>query len=210
MEVVIITNGQIDNLSLYKPLMQNKYIICADGAARYLAALNIKPNLLVGDLDSISKEDLLWMKTQQVACEKFPSRKDETDTELAVEYALKLKAQSITMIGALGSRQDHSLANVMLLYKILKQGANGKIINTNNEITITDNRLDIEGKVGETISLLPLTEKVSGITLTGLEYPLENADITMGSTLGISNVFAKEKATVSLKEGVLLIIKSKD
>ncbi|AOY77364.1 thiamine diphosphokinase [Clostridium formicaceticum] len=210
MEIVIVANGDINCLRYIEGTISNKYIICADGAARYLRRIKVVPNLLVGDFDSIHPEDLGWMQQQGVECRKFPSRKDQTDTELAVAYAFELKPKSITIIGALGSRQDHSLANVMLLWKILQEGIEGKIIDEKNYITITNSKLDIEGKVGETISIIPLTNSVKGVTLKGLEYPLKDRDIALGSTLGISNVFAEKKAVISVKTGVLLVIKSRE
>lgn len=210
MEIAIITNGNIHNLELMKRMIQDKYIICADGAAKYLVQSSIAPHLLVGDFDSIDSSHLLWMKNQGVTLEKFPTKKDATDTELAVEYAIKMKPKSITIIGALGSRQDHSIANVMLLNKILQHKIQGKIIDENNEITITDSVLEVEGELGETISIIPLSNTVKGVTLKGLEYPLVNRDIPMGSTLGISNVFSSKMATIAVVEGTLLIIKSKE
>lgn len=212
MEVVIIANGDIKDLRYIKEIIQNKYIICADGAAKYLRQLNIIPNLLVGDFDSINSNDLSWMKEKGVSYEKFPSRKDQTDTELALEYAFKIspKPKCIIIIGALGSRQDHSLANIMLLYNILQQGIEGKIINEDNEIMITKSHVSVKGKIGELLSIIPLSPIAKGVTLEGLEYPLKNRDIPMGSTLGISNVFAENYAHIFIKEGVLLIIKSKE
>ncbi|SNR90680.1 thiamine diphosphokinase [Anaerovirgula multivorans] len=210
MEIAIITNGNIHNLELMKRMIQDKYIICADGAAKYLVQSSIVPHLLVGDFDSIDSSHLLWMKDQGVNWEKFPTKKDATDTELAVEYAIKMKPKSITIIGALGSRQDHSIANVMLLNKILQHKIQGKIIDENNEITITDSVLEVEGELGETISIIPLSNTVKGVTLKGLEYPLVNRDIPMGSTLGISNVFSSKIATIAVVEGTLMIIKSKE
>ncbi|AKL95528.1 thiamine pyrophosphokinase ThiN [Clostridium aceticum] len=210
MEIVIIANGNIDNLAYIENIIKNKYLICADGAAKYLRKINVVPNLLVGDFDSIDSEDLLWMKENKVQYEKFPSRKDQTDTELALEYAFQLNPKSITMIGALGSRQDHSIGNIMLLWRILQQGVEGKIVDENSYITITNSRIYVQGEIGEHISIIPLTNPVKGVTLEGLEYPLKDRDIDQGSTLGISNVFIQKEAVISLKEGVLLVIKSKE
>lgn len=210
MEIAIVTNGEIKNLELLKRVIQDKYIICADGAAKYLMKINSIPDLLVGDFDSINSNDLQWMKDQGVACKKFPARKNATDTELALEYAMKMKPQSITLLGALGSRQDHSIANIMLLYQMLQNKIQGKIIDENHEIIMIDNEIQIEGEIGDTISILPITPIVYGVTLKGLEYPLIDQDIMMGSSLGISNVFSSSKAIITLKKGILLVIKSRE
>lgn len=210
MEIVIITNGDIRSLDFIRRNIYNKYIICVDGAARYLTKIKIVPDLLIGDFDSIDSEDLLCIKNQGAVCQRFPAKKDATDTELALEYGIQLKPKSITILGALGSRQDHSIANIMLLYKMLQHKVKGKIIDENNEMMITDSFLSIKGKVGENISIIPLSKMAKGVTLTGLEYLLVNKDISMGSSLGISNVFSSEDATISVEEGILLIIKSKE
>ena len=212
MEVVIIANGEINDLQYIQKIIQDKYIICADGAAKYLRQINMVPDLLVGDFDSISSDDLLWMKSKKVNYEKFPPRKDQTDTELALEYAFKIlpKPKSIIIAGGLGSRWDHSLANIMLLNNILDQGIEGKIISDNDEIILTETNISINGEIGELLSIIPLTSVVKGITLEGLEYPLQNRDITISSTLGISNVFTAKVAKIFIEEGRLLIIKTKE
>ena len=212
MEVVIIANGEINDLQYIQKIIQDKYIICADGAAKYLRQINMVPDLLVGDFDSISSDDLLWMKSKKVNYEKFPPRKDQTDTELALEYAFKIlpKPRSIVIVGGLGSRWDHSLANIMLLNNILDQGIEGKIISDNDEIILAETNISINGEIGELLSIIPLTSVVKGITLEGLEYPLQNRDIKISSTLGISNVFTAKVAKIFIEKGRLLIIKTKE
>jgi len=208
MEVTVVTNGHIENMDILKSIIKNSdYVICADGAAKYLMNLNIYPNLLVGDLDSISSDTLQWIENGEVNIKKFPIKKNMTDTELAIEFALEQSPSRITIVGAVGSRMDHSLGNIMLLYKIHKMGTAARIINEVNDITITDSTLEVEGRVGQTISIIPIGGDVRGVTLEGLEYPLINHNINMGNSLGISNRFIKENATISVKEGLLLVIK---
>lgn len=208
MKVTVVTNGHIENMNILKSAIENSnYIICADGAAKYLMKLNIYPNILVGDLDSINKDAFRWIENGGVKVQRFPVKKDMTDTELAVEFALEQSPSTITIVGAIGSRMDHSLGNIMLLYKIHKMGIKANIINEINHITITDSTLNVEGKIGQTISVIPISGDVKGVTLEGLEYPLTNHDIDMGSSLGISNRFIKDRATISVKEGTVLVIK---
>ncbi len=211
MEVIIIANGDLKNLDFLKGLIkEDNYIVCADGAAKFLVALEIEPNLLVGDLDSILEDDLTWMKEKGVEIRKFPTKKDFTDSELAVEYAMELKPNSITIIGGIGSRWDHSIGNIMLLNKMLNRGIVGKLMDENNELTITDGYLQMEGSIGDFLSIIPLTNKVKGVTLKGLAYPLTNHNFERGNTLGISNQFTETNATILVEDGVLLVCKSKD
>ncbi|MBU5677368.1 thiamine diphosphokinase [Alkaliphilus sp. MSJ-5] len=208
MKVTVVTNGHIENMNILKSVIENSdYIICADGAAKYLMKLNIYPNILVGDLDSINKDAFQWIENGGVKVQQFPVKKDMTDTELAIEFALEQSPSTITIVGAIGSRMDHSLGNIMLLYKIHKMGIKANIINEINHITITDSTINVAGKIGQTISVIPISGDVKGVTLEGLEYPLTNHDIDMGSSLGISNRFIKDRATISVKEGTVLVIK---
>lgn len=211
MEVTIVTNGYIKNIDILRSVIHNSnYVICADGAAKYLMDLDTYPDLLVGDLDSINNDALEWIKKGKVNVKQFPVKKDMTDTELAIEFALEQSPNTITIIGAIGSRMDHSLANIMLLYKIHKMGVRARVINEVNDITITDSNIKIAGKVGQTISIIPIDGAVKGVTLDGLEYPLIDHDIIMGSSLGVSNRLVKDTATISVKEGTLLVIKVYD
>lgn len=211
MKAVIVTNGDIKNLLQLKHILTAAdWIICADGAAKYLMAIDIVPHILLGDLDSIDGEALNWMTDRGVEPVRFPARKDATDTELAVDYAMALSPEKITIVGGVGSRWDHSLSNILLLKKLLNHGISGWIVNENNEITIIDSSLELEGKKGDIVSIIPISAIVKGVNLYGLEYPLVDRTIPMGSSLGISNCFKDTKAKISLTEGILLVIKSKE
>ncbi len=211
MEVTVVSNGCIENLDFLQSIIENSdYVICADGAAQYLMGLNMYPNLLVGDLDSISNDSLEWIEKGNVKLEQFPVKKDMTDTELAIEFALKKSPHRITVVGATGSRMDHSLGNIMLLYKIHKMGIKARIIDELNDITITDSKIKIEGSIGQTISIIPIGGDAKGVTLNGLEYPLDNYNIHMGSSIGISNRFIQEEAIITVEEGTILVIKTRE
>lgn len=208
MKVTIVANGEIKNMNFLQYIIKNSdYVVCADGAAEYLMNLNILPHLLVGDLDSINKKTLGWVKKNNVVVKEFPVKKDMTDTELAVEFALKQNPNKITIIGATGSRLDHSLSNIMLLYKIYRRGVNAVIVDEINHITVTDNILKMRCRIGETISIIPVGGDAKGVTLEGLEYSLVDHDIKMGSSLGISNKSGSEEIIISVKDGILLVIK---
>lgn len=209
MKVVIVANGDIKNINFLQSVIENNdYVICADGAAQYLMDLNIVPNLLVGDFDSINKKTLKWAKQNNVKIRQFPVKKNMTDAELAVEFALKQKPYQITIIGAIGSRFDHSLSNIMLLYKIHKIGINAIIIDEINHIAITDDVLKMKCQIGQIVSIIPIGGDARGVTLEGLEYPLTDYRIEMGSSLGISNKALSEEIVISVENGILLVIKT--
>lgn len=211
MKCVIIANGDLeytqDIISLIKG---SQLIVCADGGARHLRVLNIIPHVLIGDFDSIHPEDKAFFKGKQIKTISFSSRKNHTDSELCVSWALDNNATDITFLGVTGTRIDHTLANIFLLKKLARQNIPARIINKDNEVHIVTDYLELNSFPGGLFSIIPVTEKVTGVTLTGLEYPLVNATLEMGSSLGISNVFKESHASVSVEKGILIVTKSSD
>ena len=211
MKCVIIANGDLEYTNdIYHLIKDTPLIICADGGARHLRALNISPHIMIGDFDSISPADKLFFKEKQVEILPFPSRKNHTDSELCVSWALENNATDITLLAVTGTRMDHTLANIFLLKKLAGLHIPARILNRNNEIYIVTGFREIKGRPGDFLSIVPVTEKASGITLKGLEYPLVNASIEMGSSLGIGNSFKGTFASVSIEKGVLIVTKSTD
>jgi thiamine pyrophosphokinase len=211
MKALIVCNGEIKNYCFYKKYFDSsKLIICVDGAAYHLKKFGIRPHVLIGDFDSITCEQYNYFKNQGVEIKKFPIEKDEIDTELAVEYAIDAGCNEIILIGAIGSRFDHTLANIFLLKKMVDKGVRGWIINENNQITLIKDNIILEKENNEKISLIPFSEKVEGVTTKRLYYPLDNATLETGPTRGISNEFTDDTAEVSIKRGLLLVIKARD
>jgi thiamine pyrophosphokinase len=172
--------------------------------------MGITADIAIGDFDSVNKETYERLIKSKIEIKEYPVIKDKTDTELAVEYALDKGCNEILLIAALGTRLDHSFANVSLLKYIIERGSKGIILNKNNEIHLINNKIKLSGKAGDKLSLIPMTQKVCGITTKGLYYPLKNAEIAFGSSYGISNEFVEEEAFISIEEGLLLVIKARD
>lgn len=214
MRHIIVSNGGIFDYSFYKGLFEDSdYIICADGGARHLIEMDIMPNVILGDLDSIREEDKKIFKEKKVEFYEFPCDKDASDTELALDFALSHGASEVVFIGAIGSRMDHSIGNITLLKKLLDNDIKGKVINENNEIYLLNNKINeltLQGKEGDYLSIIPLSNSVKGITLSGFKFPLKDAEIPLGSSLGISNEFARDVVKIVIKEGFLLVIKARD
>ena len=210
MKALIVTNGTIRSLEYLKDLIQsNDKIICADGAVRYLRAINKIPSIVVGDLDSISKDNLIWVNEHQIELIQFDSKKDNTDTEIAVDYAISNKATHITIAGGVGSRIDHSLGNIFLLKRMMDHGVMGVLDEIGVEIQLISGSIRLKWRKGETVSFIPVSEKVTGITLIGFEYPMNNETIEMGSSRCLSNVVAKDFPDVQVEEGLLIAIRNK-
>lgn len=213
MKAIIISNGNIEKDEFYRRLFKKEdpqFIISVDGGTNHLKRLGIIPNFIVGDLDSISKETLEYFKKLNVEIMKYNTQKDETDTQLAIELAIKLKVNEVILLGSLGTRIDHSLANIYLLEYIVKKGIQAQIIDQCNRIYLIDKKIKLKGKKGDLLSLLPFSDIVKGISTKGVKYHLKNGEMKKENPYGISNVFKDEIAEISIEEGLLLVILSKD
>lgn len=211
MKSLIIANGSMNDYDFYKSMMENyDCIICADGASNHAYNMNINPDIIIGDLDSIEDEVKQYFVNKNIRFNKFPSKKDKTDTEICIDYAIHIGSKEIDFIGVLGTRMDHSLANINLLYSLLKKGIKASIINENNEMHITDDKIQITGNKGDIVSVIPIHSDALGVTLKGLEYPLYNYDLGFATSRGISNILVGDKCEISLKSGCVLVIKARD
>jgi thiamine pyrophosphokinase len=182
-------------------------IIAADGGTRNCLAWNVHPHVVVGDMDSVEPDTLANLGSLGVEIKSYPPRKDETDLELALKEALERKASEIIILGALGNRWDMSLSNVMVLAAPFLKGVKTLILDDCQVITCLrgGQKVEFKGRPGDILSLSSLQDPTGGITLNGLEYPLKNATLPVGSTRGISNVFADNTAKVEIKTGYLLV-----
>lgn len=208
--VIIFTGGSLEESDI-KEIQPGDTVIGADYGAWFLVQHGITPDLSAGDFDSVTEEQLRKIQQsskQFVICD--PINKNLSDTELALEYAIEMKPQEIIIYGAIGTRLDHTLANIQSLSKVLKLGIQCSIQNQQNRITVTDSVHIVSKSDFPYVSLIPLSNEVTGITLEGFMYPLHEAVLSIGESLGISNRLLHEKGKVTVKEGLLLIIQSKD
>lgn len=208
--VLIYTGGDLSP-QLLDQIRENDYIIGADRGALFLMENGITPHAAVGDFDSISEsqaERLASYSGKLVKCD--PVNKDLTDSELAFDLALKLNPSEIVLLGATGTRLDHTLANIHMLLRGVQHQIHCSMIDPYNYITLTGSSCTVKDRGFKYVSLLPLTPEVSGIELEGFEYPLHNATLKIGQSLGISNRLSGSEGTVKIEGGLLLIIQSKD
>ena len=186
-------------------------LICADGGGEVALAWNLKPDLVVGDMDSITPVSLeLLTHMEGVEVRIAPAEKDETDLELALLTALERGAKEITILGGLGGRLDHTLGNIYLLaaHQLVQAGAKARLLDEQEEVIVLrgGDTLKLRGKPGDLLSLIPLTPEARGVRTGELYYPLKSEPLFIGPTRGISNVFTGETATISFEEGLLLVI----
>jgi thiamine pyrophosphokinase len=208
--VVIVSGGSLGDWVL-DSIADGDHIIGADAGALFLVRNGIKPDLSLGDFDSVSPEEQEEVRAGSLDSASFdPIDKNYTDTELALLRALELKPASIVLLGATGSRLDHTLSNIHLLRLAAAQGIPAAVEDAANRVRLLPpgNRLEISKSRFNHVSLLPLSIEVRGIDLSGFQYPLHNATLEIGQSLGISNVLAAEVGTVTVSEGWLLVIES--
>lgn len=207
MRAVIIGSGPLRPTRTLQELLSGAdLIICADGGLRAARALRITPHVGIGDFDSAGAALLTWARRKKVRLIAHPREKDRTDTELAVDHALGAGAGEIDLLGVLGARIDHTLANVSLLIHIAGQGKRARILQGRVELFLARTQTSIPGRRGDLVSLIPLSERVAGVTTHGLKYPLQDAALRSTTTLGISNEITTPPAVVSARDGWLLVV----
>ncbi|WP_314961237.1 thiamine diphosphokinase [Peptostreptococcus stomatis] len=208
----LILNGQLDDYDYIREVMNyNTYelIIAVDGGANHLYRLGIMPNYILGDLDSIEDDIREYYEASDVVFKKLPTKKNETDAELAVWLVEEVGLLGIDIYAALGGRIDHELANIQLLYYILDRGMYPRIISEHEEIYILKNdEMTLKGNVGDIVSILPIRGDARGITLVNMEYSVEELDLKYSVTRGISNVMVAQDAYINVRDGCLLVIKN--
>lgn len=208
--IVIVTGGALGPWA-HQELRQDDILIGSDRGALYLIEQGWVPDYAIGDFDSVTPEQLERIRTESkqiLVCD--PIDKDYTDTEMAFNWALRQNPSEIVLLGALGTRIDHSLANIHLLRKAVDQGIRSVIIDAHNEIILINRPAAITKGPYANVSLLPLGMEVTGITLHGFQYPLHRATLQIGQSLGISNVLLEQQGLIEIETGYLLVIQSRD
>ncbi|MBN1196132.1 MAG: thiamine diphosphokinase [Candidatus Aminicenantes bacterium] len=198
---VVVCNGELsdaDCAALQR--LREKIVIAADGGARHLAALDLTPDVIVGDMDSLNPK--IWKRFADVQVIRYPCRKDKTDTELAVEIARERGAGRVLLFGAFGGRPDHVLGHISLLSRfsrVLEIRESGMRIRA----VMGDTLANIDLPPGGLVSLVPFPE-ARGVTSGGLEFCLKHEVLSPG-TRGISNRVSGSDAWVRVEEGGLLL-----
>ena len=174
------------------------YIIAADGGLRHLEALSLKPDAVLGDFDSLGYVPQ--------GAEVFPVEKDDTDAMLAVRHGLALGYREFLLYGGLdGQRLDHTVANYQTLQFLADNGATGYLIGKDYIVTFIQNETIRFPESAEGIfSAFCLGEAAQGVSIRGLQYPLQNGTLTSGFPLAVSNHFVGAVAEITVEKGSLL------
>ncbi len=213
MKTLIITGGKhnIDFTKEYLKKYSFDLIIAVDSGLEIVDKLNIKPDIIVGDFDSVDKNILRKYEKEEIKIITLNPIKDLTDTNEAINIAIEKKSNDIVILGGIGSRIDHTISNIHILKEALDKNIRCIIINENNNIELINKKIILKKNENfKYVSLIPLTSVVTGVSLKGFKYELNNSTMEIGKSIGVSNEQIKDLATIEIKDGILILIQSKD
>lgn len=212
---VIVSGGYAETAFCmeYIKVQKPDLVIAVDSGMRFFYEAGIKPDIIVGDFDSVDQEILHFFEKQEgIEWKRLIPEKDDTDTEAAIYQAVDRVCTQIHILGGTGSRLDHVLGNIELLGIGFKEQIKMYLVDSHNRIHMENQSFEIGRKeqYGKYVSLIPFTPEVTGLTLRGMKYPLTDFSLVCYNSLGISNEIIDEKAEISFKSGVLLVLETRD
>lgn len=208
LKVVVVASGPIDHLESLADQFQNAHVVAVDGGLNHLHKLGVKPDVIIGDFDSVDKDLLDLYKN--IKRYSLPTRKDQTDSEIAVDYAIDMKPDEVVLLGMTGHRLDHMITNIHLLKRFWNHDILAYVLDFYNKVYYCNGDMDLEGKIGDLLSIVPISCKVTKIKTFGLEYPLNDETLYIHESRGVSNVFSNTKVRIETGSGEFFIILSKD
>jgi thiamine pyrophosphokinase len=207
---VVLAGGDPVESHLRERFPDDAYVVAADSGVHAADILGLRVDIVVGDFDSADPAVVDAAVQQGASVERHPVAKNATDLELALDVAVRGGVDRIVVVGGAGGRLDHYLANVALLASPRFAGIEIEAFFADAHITVArggEAPVEVHGKPGEILTLLPIGGDAHGVVTKGLEYPLHAEDLCVGTTRGVSNVIVDVPATVALASGTLLIIR---
>jgi thiamine pyrophosphokinase len=206
MEALVFAGGDPLDPRWHDVLPKDAWIVAADSGLELVHALGRHADLVVGDFDSVTEPTLERARTNGTEVEQHPTDKDATDLELALAATVLTGATRVTVVGAGGGRLDHFLANALLLVSPAWESFELHALIDDAHVAVVRDLVHLRGPLGSIVSLLAPSGLATGVTTSGLRWPLLNDALFTGSTRGVSNEMTERVATVSLHDGVLLAI----
>lgn len=204
-KAVIITSFIESEIDITRHIRNDSFVICTDGGYDIASAHGIKPDLLLGDFDSIESE-----LPKNVKIERFSPEKDYTDLDLALKTAVSSGSDDVTILGGIGGRLDHTVANLQLLYHYNKYFSSLTMLDGMNRCFILDSEKDgaisIPREEGSYLSVFSLSERSHGVTIEGAKYEISDHTLSRDFPLGVSNEFKEKNTVISVNDGILLIV----
>ena len=210
MRAVVVLAGDLSlSPAIEQALHSADLLIAADGGADRLREFKRVPDVLVGDLDSITGDTRASLQAENVELLQFPAEKDATDAELAIFEAVRRGATAITILGGRGGRRaDHEMANLLLLAHPSLRNVDVRFLTATTEArALGPGKHNLDLQPGSIVSLVPLSPSVRGVSVTGVRWPLTGRDLTPGSTYTISNEVTDPSVGVEISEGMVLLFR---
>lgn len=206
---VIIGSAPVDELERHfirKQVFPEDFLVCADGGYETARRLELKPDLLIGDLDSCTEA-----LPQDIEAIRLPVRKDDTDMMYSLKECLSRGYRDFLLLGATGGRLDHTVANLCGLYYLAMHNARGVLADRQNEtVLVINGRIGIQGEPGALVSVFPYGAPYCTLSYEGLEYPLDHYRLYSYDPMGTSNRLINTAAKITVHEGPALIVMSKE
>lgn len=209
MAVLIFANGDIENKVWLRPYLDDAVAtIAADGGVQHLLSVGHMPDIVIGDMDSLSEGLRLQLETAETQFLAYPPAKDETDLELALRHAVATYDGEVLIFGALGGRLDQTITNILLLTHPSLKGRRVQLVEQYQRAWLIDSDGPgrIAGAIGDKVSLIPLGGDVDMAHTSGLRWPLQDERLDFGVARGVSNEMTAVTATVTIKSGLLLCV----
>lgn len=205
MKYLILANGEYGDFDWYRKQKDFDRIICADAGASWALQIGLKPHLVIGDLDSINEQDRKQLEEAGCGFQVYPPEKDFTDTHLALMLAGKEGASDVTIWGGTGSRLDHTLGNLYCAASLSETGVQVHFASPTQTIYFVRDHLRLAGSPGETVSVIAVGDRATGVTLEGFYYPLSDVVLEVRSSVGISNVITEPNPLIQVAQGTLAV-----
>jgi len=205
---VLFANGDYVQQSAARVVVSdNDFLVCVDGGIRHCLAEGFTPNLLVGDLDSLDSAAAELVQRLPIECVRFPAEKDASDLELALQELSDRGLSEVVLLGASGGRTDHHLFNWQLVGR-QSWPFTLRIVDATVDVYLVDNErpFDSNASLGQVFSVIPTSGCATGVCVHGAQYPLDNASLPVGSTIGLSNVVNRPRLQVSVEAGIVLVM----
>jgi len=203
--LIYLNGGPIDEKRLMSAIKEAPYIIAVDGGANFLHIHKIIPDVLIGDMDSIHQNISRELVQKNTIVIRHPKEKDQTDSELAISYAIDQGCKEIIITGFGGDRLDHIIATIHFLCSVINK-IKVKILQNNEDIYFVTKSLQFQGKKDDEVSIIPLLADAKGVTTKGLQYALSDELLNVSSTRGVSNVMNNTIVSITLKKGRLMVV----
>jgi thiamine pyrophosphokinase len=203
---IILAKGRSPQKAVFQSLEKHNFstLICADGGANLAKKLELIPDYIIGDLDSVKASTLNFFKKKSKIVEL--KRQNDTDVEKCIKFAIKNEFEEAVLLGVTGNRLDHTFCNLGIVIKFFKK-IKLKLIAEESLLIPYKGSVELKTFPGEIISLYGFDKKTR-ITSRGLKYPLKKDALPFGERESTSNIAKSDRIKLEIEGGIIFIIRN--